>query len=266
MPPFEQTPVTVCLLDSGLLHGSDLVRHVVAGVDLTRDVPSDDWASSTNAHGSHVAETVLTECPEARLAVVRIIDNNGWLGTQERINAGFAWVLERLDQFGPVVVCAAFGDLFHHRSDASLRDTPLCRTIQSLRDADVLTVTAAGNMYPRFRRAQPQGMAWPAILRETISVGALSIAQTTNSLTFDPFSQRLHASCGTDCATTLFALPGPPGDSSGAAARVAGRLAYLLQTSADKTDAVRSVVLLATLLGETRRLQDSLTGLTWPAL
>jgi len=102
-------------------------------------------------------------------------------------------------------------------------------------------------MYPRFRLAQPQGMAWPAILREVISVGALD----GTGLHF--LSQRLHESHGSGCRTTLFATPAPPGDTSGAAARIAGRLAAL------GGDVDR-------LLTETTPVRDDADGLVWPSI
>jgi hypothetical protein len=259
----SKDPVTVCLLDSGVLRHSEAAGHVIDGIDLVEESGPADLFASANEHGTRVAETVLTECPAARLAIVRVIDDNGWLRTVEAIETGLAWILERLFDFGPTVICAAFGDMFHYRSDEPFQDTALRRTLNTLRCAGVLTVTAAGNMYPRFRQARPQGMAWPAILRETVSVGALdSDAHTEGETRMKRFSQRLHSSFGSGCATTLFAMPGPPGDTSGAAARVAGRLARLRQA-----DPVASAdVLLERLMADTRLVRDTATGLDWPAL
>lgn len=258
-----KTPVTVCLLDSGLLRHSEAAKRLDGGIDLGGEGDVSGLFARRNEHGTRVAETVLAQCPQARLALVRIVDDNGWLRSMEAIEAGFAWVLERLPELGAAVICAAFGDMFHYRSDAMFEDSALRRTIATLRGAGVLTVSAAGNLYPRFREAQPQGMAWPAILRETVSVGALDgdpLAGTPPRVKW--FSQRLHRSFGSGCATTLFALPGPPGDTSGAAAVVAGRLACLRQAD----PGADAEVLLERLMAQTVLVPDAVTGLTWPAL
>ncbi|MDC6134236.1 S8/S53 family peptidase, partial [Burkholderia gladioli] len=113
-----KAPVTVCLLDSGLLRHSEAARRLCGGIDL-----SDEGGlfARCNEHGTRVAETVLAQCPQARLALVRIVDENGWLRSTEAIEAGFAWVLERLPELGPSVICAAFGDMFHYRADEPKR-------------------------------------------------------------------------------------------------------------------------------------------------
>lgn len=258
-------PVTLCLLDSGILPGSVAAAQIWGGINLTSDGVDSDLFSHENDHGTAVAETALAACPGARLAVIRVIDERGWLCTTEAVETAFAWVLDHLPAIGPAVICAAFGDMFHYRSDASFVASPLQTAIATLRAQGVLTVTAAGNMYPRFRIAQAQGMAWPAILRETVSVGALETeADMADATAIHPalLSQRLHTSFGSGCATTLFATPGPPGESSGAAARVAGLLAQkrLVAPQAAADD------LLAALLARTQPMHDALTGLTWPAL
>lgn len=256
-----ETPVTVCIIDTGVLRASVTVGHIIAGINLTGDGDAQDIFCELNDHGTRVAETILEECPEARLAVLRVMDHNGWLRTMEAAERAFSWVLQNLSELEPVVICAAFGDMFHYRGDEAFAASSVQRSIRRLRAAGVLTVTAAGNMYPRFSRAQAQGMAWPAILRETVSVGALH-EEAQGALELEWFSQRLHATFGSGCATTLFALPGPPGDTSGAAARVAGRLAALRQADARAS----AEVLQAILLKQTMLVHDSVTGLAWPAL
>lgn len=259
----KQVPVTVCLMDTGILSSSAAAKRVVAGVNLSGEGDAADVFAKTNGHGTQAAETILDECPDAQLAILRVMDDNGWLRTMESVETAFAWVLARANELGPAVICAAFGDMFHYRSDEIFRDTGLLGLISRLRSAGVLSVTAAGNMYPRFRVAQPQGMAWPAILRETVSVGALTNESPRNGIAnVEWSSQRLHLSFGTGCATSLFALPGAPGDTSGAAARVAGRLARLRQVHPRAT----ADELFEVLIAEAGEVQDAVTGLTWSAL
>lgn len=231
----------VYLLDTGLLPGRIPADAVVDRVNFAGD------GEAGSPHGTAVATTILAECPDAKLVVVRVLDDRGWLRSPDGVEAAFAWIAGQRPT-GPAVVCTAFGDMFHHRSDAEFRGSPVARDIADLKARGIPTVAAAGNMYPRFRQAQPQGMAWPAILREVISVGALDEDGAPHFL-----SQRLHESHGSGCHTTLFATPAPPGDTSGAAARVAGRLAALW------ADVER-------LLAPARPVRDGETGLAWPGL
>jgi len=118
-----------------------------------------------------------------------------------------------------------------------------------------VTVAPAGNGFRAARRWSEQGMAWPAILREIVSVGALTMDRLADN------SQRLHVDHGGDCRTTLFAEPLELPDTSGAAAVVAGRLAGL------QVELPHATVdeLVAGLLGQCREVQDE-DGTFWQAL
>ena len=70
-------------------------------------------------------------------------------------------------------------------------------------------------------------MAWPAIIREVISVG--EVEQRENGLWLTNCTQRLHPYLGTACHTTVFAKSGELGETSGSAARVTGLLVELHQ-------------------------------------
>jgi subtilisin family serine protease len=91
----------------------------------------------------------------------------------------------------------------------------------------VAVVVAAGNDF--FTHDSEQGMSYPAIFRETVSVGAVfdanegsfsyisgAVAFSSDANRITPFSQRLHESVNPDTRTDIFA-PGAPITSSGIA-------------------------------------------------
>ena len=157
-------------------------------------------------------------------------------------------------------MCAAFADHTHRRDDLEHRGSPLQQAISKLRGAGVLTVAPAGNAYEVNSGRNPQGMAWPAILREVVSVGALERREDAFALTSR--TQRLQHQPETGCGTTVFVEPGPPGDTSGAAGTLAGWLAR------EKRRLPRPTMenVLVNLCQAQRGVADPGTGLVWPAL
>lgn len=163
-----------------------------------------------SGHGVAVGLSVLAEGPIALLPV-RVLDDRAALAGEGVLLEA----LERLAEVPGLVICCAFATGHSARTDFAWRDSAVRSRVAALREAGTPVVAAAGNHYALRYRA---GMGWPAILREVVSVGALKEGQ------MHPSSNRLLN--GPDgCATTLFAEEAPPGCTSGAAARVAARLA-----------------------------------------
>jgi hypothetical protein len=102
-------------------------------------------------------------------------------------------------------------------------------------------------------------MAWPAILREVVSVGA--VERRAGLLWLTPTTQRLHSVVGTGCRTTVFTEPGEPGETSGAAAVVAGCLAALVM----RDPGLPAEELVRLVLHHRRPAQDD-SGLGWAAV
>jgi hypothetical protein len=117
--------------------------------------------------------------------------------------------------------------------DAPFEGNETLQLIRELRNLNIPLITSAGNRYARFSRrdvssAARQGMCFPAILRETISVGAVydaaegdffypateARAFSTMADQITPYSQRLHEDAGGHTFTTIFA-PGSRIASSG---------------------------------------------------
>ncbi len=255
--PVGQATV-VAVVDTGIdperLRGAVLLP----GVNLTAEGDPGDTADR-HGHGTAVAATILRFAPRARLVPIRVIGRRGMLGAPEDLEAAFGWLIEHRASLGLGLVCAPFGDSTHATSDAAHRGSRLCEQIAALRALRVATVAAAGNWYAECRAFGPQGMAWPALLREVISVGAAR--REIDGLMLAPTSQRLHAGLGTGCHTTVFAVPGEPGDTSGAAAGVAGLLAAIRSggREADVDALVR------TMLASAQIARDE-HGTPWPAL
>jgi subtilisin family serine protease len=206
-----------CGVDPGVIGGGRLLQ----GVNLSGEGEPHETRDDSG-HGTAVAATILEVAPAARVVPVKLMDARGLLGDPEHVTRAFEWVEQRREALGIAVVCASLADRGQYASDERFRETALARVIAALRRAGVPTVAPAGNWKP-FHAGH--GMAWPAILREVISVGALR--RGPDGLRPTRTSQRLHVLAGTVCRTTVFAEPGRPGETSGAAAVVAGRLAVL---------------------------------------
>jgi subtilisin family serine protease len=241
--------MTIAVIDSGV-HSS---TPTAGGVNLTGAGARGD-AADEHGHGTAVASTILRHAPGARIIPIRVTDGDGVLVSPELLDEAFDWVLDRWDGLGIGVISAAFGDMSHCRSDQEWRGSRLQVAIATLRTLGVATVASAGNWHKLYRSSQPQGMAWPAILRETVSVGELAGGRLSSN------TQRLHRSWGTGCATTVFAEAEPPGNTSGAAAVVTGQLAELRRA----TPSASVDELVGRLLAAGRTVEED--GLEWPAL
>lgn len=216
--------ISVAVIDTGVDPERVNAAHLLPGLNLSDEGDLNETIDY-GTHGTAIAQTILQIAPEVRIVPIKIVNRQGILRNLEAMSIAFEWILEHHDRLNIRVVCAAIADITCSESDEYYAEHPLRPLISQLRNSQVATVAAAGNGYAHHHR---QGMAFPAILREVISVGA--IAQTPAGLQLANHSQRLHPSTGTGCHTTFFVEPGAPGDTSGAAATVAGRLAKLAQS------------------------------------
>jgi hypothetical protein len=242
----------VAIIDTGIDSARVDQRGVAPGVNLSLDGPDDD-THDPHGHGTAIAATVLANS-DALVLPVKLIGNRGYLRSGDQLEVAFEWLVNRASAVD--VVCASFADASHATTDDLHRDSVLRRHILALREAGIPVVAPAGNAYALNRLRNPQGMAWPAILREVVSVGALG----PDGATLSHHTQRVHGPRGTGCRTTIFAAPGPPAGTSGAAAVVAARLADLraAHPSADVAELVDR------LLENCGAVSDG--ELLWPAL
>ncbi|MFD6451269.1 S8 family peptidase [Nocardia sp. NPDC055165] len=224
--------MTVAVLDTGLRTTHvDFAGRVRAGRNFTADNngsptdPSDGQGHGTNVAGIICAGGVHTGmAPRANIVPVKVLGNSGG-GSFEAIRDALHWVLANRASLGISAVCMSLGASDNNTSDADFAGDGIGEVMRKLTDAGVACCVAAGNDY--FAHNSGQGMSYPAIFRQTISVGAVydadegsfsygsgATALSTAPDRITPFSQRLHSSVGGACATDIFA-PGAPTTSSG---------------------------------------------------
>ncbi|MBX9582476.1 MAG: S8 family serine peptidase, partial [Gemmataceae bacterium] len=239
--------LTAAVLDTGLRATHvDFKGRVKAQVNFTPDNNgAADNAADGNGHGTNVTGIVAAGgpaaggintgmAPGAGVVAIKVLRDNPQLGGEWAwLIAGLDWVLDPANrqQHNITVVNVSISDHLTHPGD-NFDPTSSRRKIRDrialLRQARVPVVVAAGNGYGP--SGQP-GMGFPAICRETVSVGAVfdadwgamgpyshgGTALSTRADQIAPFSQRLHAShLSVDAATrTDFFAPGSPKQSSG---------------------------------------------------
>jgi subtilisin family serine protease len=223
---------TVAVCDTGLnVDHVDFAGRVVTQVNFTPDNGGDrNNAADGNGHGTNVAGIIVADgdhrgvAPGGRVIPIKVLTNGGG-GSFKAVADALQWVLDHREEHGISAVCMSLGAGDNRANDSGLQKDRVKKLIGALRAQRVPVVIAAGNDY--FTHGSRQGMAYPAIIRECVSVGAVydefegpfsygSGARATSSGPdrITPFSQRLHESVNADCRTDIFA-PGAPVTSSG---------------------------------------------------
>ncbi len=231
---FKVTGKGLCaaVLDTGLnTQHVDFTGRIAATRNFTPDNAGDaSNVTDGNGHGTNVAGIVLAKgdhigmAPEAQVAPLKVLRNNGG-GSFDWVDQALDWVLQNHAAHNISAVCMSLGDGGNYLSDTPFASRALAQKIAALRQAKVAVVVAAGNDY--FKHNSQQGMGYPAIVRETVSVGAVYDAEegsfsygsgakalSTRAGQITPFSQRLHQTVNRVTRTEIFA-PGAPVTSSG---------------------------------------------------
>jgi len=222
---------TVAVLDTGLRTTHvDFTGRVVAQRNFTSDNGGNaDDATDGQGHGTNVAGIICADgdhlgvAPGARIIPVKVLHNSDG-GSFQAISDALQWVIDNRDAFDISAVCMSLGDSGNYTSDTQFPGDGIQERFRILKGLNVACVVAAGNDY--FTHNSHQGMGYPAIFRETISVGAVydenegsfsyssgATALSTAPDRITPFSQRLHESRSPDTRTDIFA-PGAPVTSS----------------------------------------------------
>jgi subtilisin family serine protease len=224
--------LTVAVLDTGLRTTHvDFTGRVVTQSNFTSDNGDNrDDASDGNGHGTNVAGIIAANklhigiAPSTQVIPLKVLSNDGG-GSFGAIRDALQWVIDNRTRYNITAVCMSLGDSGNYTDDDLFSADDLRSKIQTLRNEKVAVVVAAGNDF--FTHSSQQGMSYPAIFRETVSVGAVydareggfsynSGAVTTESAPdrITPFSQRLHETVNSVTRTEIFA-PGAPITSSG---------------------------------------------------
>ncbi|MEZ4673985.1 MAG: S8 family serine peptidase [Caldilineaceae bacterium] len=254
--------MTVAVLDTGLNTGHiDFAGRVLAQVNFTGDNDGDkNNANDGNGHGTNVGGIITAGgnhtgiAPGANIIPIKVLPDKV-SGDFAWIDQALQWVIDNRETHNITAVCMSLGDRGNYTTDTfpiwqTLRNG-VRRKIKTLRDARVAVVIAAGNDYSS--HGSRQGMAFPAIIRECVSVGAVydsdgggfnygrgAKAITTKRGQITPFSQRLHSSVNAETCTDIFA-PGAPVTASGIGSTTASSTQH---GTSQATPVVTGVILL----------------------
>ena len=223
--------LTAAVLDTGLNNGHvDFAGRVVAQRNFTPDNGGDaNNATDGNGHGTNVGGIIVANgdhvgiAPGANIIPIKVLKNQGG-GSFTWIADALGWVLDNREAFNISVVCMSLGDSGNYTDD-DFGQNAVRDKVRQLRQEKVAVVIAAGNDY--FKHDSQEGMSFPAIIRECVSVGAVydaaegsfsygsgAKAFSTRAGQITPFSQRLHPTVNARTRTDIFA-PGAPVTSSG---------------------------------------------------
>lgn len=224
--------LAVAVLDTGLNTAHvDFAGRVLAQANFTDDNGGDSQdATDGQGHGTNVAGIICADgdhrgvAPGAGVVPIKVLGNNG-SGSFAAVEDALDWVLEHAAEHGISAVCMSLGAGNNMQDDAGASGSGTAERIRELRDRRVAVAIAAGNDY--FSHDSAQGMSFPAILRQCVSVGAVydefegAFSYASGAQAFSsgpdritPFSQRLHEAVSPECRTDIFA-PGAPVTSSG---------------------------------------------------
>lgn len=227
--------LTAAILDTGIRKThTDFGNRVIVTKDFTSAGAGSDDAPDLQGHGTHVAGVVAANgrnrgiAPGASLVALKVLGDDG-NGDFQWVVEALQWVIDHAAEHRISVVSMSLGADANVTSDdssfwpeVSLR---IQQQIQALTERRIAVVMAAGNSYFEFNSAQ--GMSFPAIVREGISVGAVydanvgsqgyrsgATASSTDADHLSPFTQRLHPCVNPATCTDIFA-PGAPMTSTG---------------------------------------------------
>ena len=217
---------SAAIIDTGInyLH-SGLASHYLGGYDFVSN-DSDPYygGGSASLHGTNVAGIVAGSfssggtaytgiAPGAGIVSLRALDNSG-SGSSTAVNQSLQWVIDNHGTYNISVINMSLGDGGDYTGMSGFDTTR--GLIDQLYNLKIPVVVSAGNSF--YSKGSAQGMSYPAIIPETISVGAvwdqsgLSVtwsdgARDTNTVAGSvvSFSQRLSSAVGVVFSTDIFA-------------------------------------------------------------
>ena len=236
--------LAAAVLDTGL-RTSHIDFHGATRIPAKRNFTTDDNGAvdnveDGNGHGTNVAGIIAARigpaqptdpiglhegvAPDASIVPLKVLTNAGG-GEFSWVEDALGWIVANHEKLGITVVNMSLGSGSNDTDDGDYADSRIRQHVVELRKRNIPVVVASGNDF--FPHGSDQGMAFPAILRETVSVGAVfdadigrrayrsgAIAEKTAPGRIAPFSQRLHAGTNAATRTDIFA-PGAVIASSG---------------------------------------------------
>ena len=229
--------LAVAVIDTGInADHVDFAGKIIPGKNFST-TPGKTDTTDLHGHGSNVSgiiagrlvnlrEPLATRslhtgvAPDAKIIPLKVFPGGGF----GKINAALDWVIENQSQFNIGVVNMSLGtnenlqDVSGITDDASKGQQD---RIRKLRNMNVVVTVSAGNFYKAFN--PDQGMGFPAICKETVSVGAIfpknqqpdngpPLVVYHDGLVVNfaiegrctPFSQRLSDAVGKEFRTDIF--------------------------------------------------------------
>lgn len=226
--------LTVAVVDTGINpHHLDFKDKIIHAQNFTDGDPKN--ADDYTGHGSHVASIIaaaetsshIGAAPSARIVALKVIGDPS-NRPYAPINDALKWLVEHHQEYRISVVNLSVGVGSNWTTDSEQMRSAhriSCEHIRALRLKNIAVVVAAGNSYHHHMHSDQQGMDFPAICRETISVGAMygvdgsGTGRNAVMKRFDdtseayhavrgrctPFTQRLGERLGGHCRTDIFA-------------------------------------------------------------
>ena len=221
--------LTVAVLDSGLAEHDDFSSsRILTKLNYTSsNGRSPSNANDLHGHGTHVTGIIAADgvhtgiAPKSNIIPIKVLrnDTDATIESWKALKKALVWVLENYDLYKISVVNISIADISNNQSDKGFENRKTRKdiksAIKSLRGLKIPVVVSAGNYYGLYnRRDKRQGMSWPAIIHETISVGAVydsvlnkqeledgkhvypsgASANSTVPDAITPYSHRLHES------------------------------------------------------------------------
>jgi hypothetical protein len=251
---FSPASYTIAVIDSGI-DQAKISGVTIEEIDFCNSRQQYETAPNDLIHGTEVIKTILAIAPDTSVISLKVTDEWGNLSL-ETLSETLHWIIRNHKDYNLTVICAAIADYSHqqHADPDKYRD--IDQLISDLSDLGITFIAAAGNWFTEFKK-KGEGMSWPAIHSRVLSTGAL-ICHETGLLQLQEDSQRLHINTSAQGYTKLFAVPGSPGKTSGAAAVIAGRLAQWQQQTSNTDYRI--------FLKEHTQLITMEDGLKWPCL
>jgi subtilisin family serine protease len=181
--------LTIAIIDSGINtgHVDFPPQKIVAKRNFTRQGGA-DAVEDTVGHGSYMAGIAAGAnvsrrgvAPGAGLVVGKVVGDQGF--EPGAVESALDWLLDRHEELSVGALCMSFGDGKNYAADSNPPEGRLAAQLRELTAAGVACVIAAGNFYHNLNRERPvtakgkQGMGFPAILPETLSVAAVADAE-----------------------------------------------------------------------------------------
>lgn len=224
--------LAVAVASTGLkMDHVDFEGRVIAHRNFTTDNGGDpDAAGDGNGIATAVTAVIAANgdhvglAPGANIVPLKVMTDSGG-GSFNWVRQALQWVLDDGQRLDISVVCLDLGDGTNRANDETLGNDEIAGLVGRLTGQRVAVVAPAGNSFAQVEGQQ--GMSYPAIIRQCISVaavfaaaqgeyatGAGGTAYSTRPGQITPYTQRLHPMVRHEARTTIFA-PGGPITSAG---------------------------------------------------